>query len=81
MTTNPEPLEEVEIIEQIDSSQPPESSLIANDRSLPVANSRVENSLLSSDKKSLLPLIDRDLEANIGVEMIYQIDSSAQPII
>ena len=81
MTTNPEPLEEVEIIEQIDSSQPRENSIIANDHSLPVANSRVENSLLTSDKKSLLPLIERDLEANIGVEMISQIDSSAQPII
>ena len=79
MTTNPEPLEEVEIIEKIDSSQPRENSIIANDRSLPVANSRVENSLLTSDKKSLLPLIDRDLEVNIGMEMISQIDSSAPP--
>ena len=79
MTTNPGPLEKIEIIEQIDSSQPRLSSPIANDPSHPVANSRVENSLLTSDKKSVLPLIDRDLEANIGVEMISQIDSSAPP--
>ena len=77
MTTNPEPLEEVEIIGKIDS--PWESSMIGNDRSLLVAKSRVENSPMISNEKSLLLQIDRDLEANIGVEMISQIDSSAQP--
>ena len=53
--------------------------MIGNDRSLLVAKSRVENSPMISNEKSLLLQIDRDLEANIGVEMISQIDSSAQP--